>query len=197
MNFLIHLFLSGTNPDIIVGNFMGDFVKGRVGTDYPLDLRAGIILHRRIDRFAESDLVFRRSRYRLSSRYGLYRGVLVDLFYDHFLARQWDKWSDKPLEGYLLWVRTQVEGRAFMLPERLRPIVPLIFGELIPSYTEVSGIARALERMSRRVARVNPLAQGHQELARNYDELLEDFQEFLPRVIDFATDEKTRLINGS
>ena len=89
---------------------------------------------------------FRQSRQRLASRYGLYRGVMVDLFYDHFLALEWEAWSDEPLDVWLARVRGIVESHRSSLPERLQGLVPTIFGELLPSYREVVGIGRALER---------------------------------------------------
>lgn len=182
MNFLLHLHLSGDDPDLLTGNLMGDFVKGRLGDMYPPAITAGIVLHRRIDSFAQHHPVFRRSYGRIAPHYGLWRGVLVDLFYDHFLALEWDEWAEEPLADYLAWARNAVEGRHECLPERLQSLVPVIFEELLPSYREVAGISLALERMSRRVRRDNPLAGGAGELMRNYADLREDFRCFMPLI---------------
>ncbi len=89
MNFLAHLALSGNRAEIMVGNLMGDFVKGRLDGRFPAGIQFGLELHRRIDRFAEDSEHFIRSRHRIDGRFGLFRGALVDLFYDHFLARNW------------------------------------------------------------------------------------------------------------
>ena len=187
MNYLFHLFLSGDDPEILAGNFMGDFVKGPLGDAYPPRLRLGIELHRRIDSFARDQVHFNRSRLRLDARFGLYRGILVDLYYDHFLALTWNDWSQEPLEDYLCRTRRLVQGNHSFLPERLQQILPIIFEELLPSYREPAGIGRALERMSRRVKRVNPLAGGGAELARHYQQLQEDFLGFLPEAREFST----------
>ena len=88
---------------------MGDFVKGRVDDGTPHPLRDGIMLHRRIDSFAEHHPLFLRSRQRLAPRYGLYRGVMVDLFYDHFLAVDWEELSPEPLDDWLVRMRMVVE----------------------------------------------------------------------------------------
>jgi acyl carrier protein phosphodiesterase len=186
MNYLSHLYLSGTDPEILVGNFMGDHVKGRLVGQYPARIMDGVMLHRRIDSFADSDPFFQQSRSRLSPGYGLYRGVLVDLFYDHFLAVEWQDWSGEALSDYLERVRLVVADYSRVLPERLQQLFPQILTELLPSYLEVAGIASALERMSRRVKRANPLAGGEQELLRLYDALRDDFHHFLPAASVFA-----------
>lgn len=188
MNYLFHLFLSGSDPEVVTGNFMGDFVKGRLDGLTPAGLRRGVELHRRIDSFARDDESFNRSRLRIAPGFGLYRGVLVDLFYDHFLALYWSRYSPEPLEPYLARTRRIVESRHALLPERLREIVPLIFDDLLPSYRDPEGIGRALMRMSRRIPRENPLAAGGTELVRLYGELEEDFQRFLPAARRFSDD---------
>ena len=186
LNYLFHLFLSGDDPEVLTGNFMGDFIKGPLGDAYPPRLRQGIDLHRRIDSFARDQADFNRSRLRLDPTFGLYRGILVDLYYDHFLALSWDQWSRESLDDYLIRVRRIVEGQRLLLPERLREIVPVIFEDLLPSYLEPAGVGRALERMSRRVKRSNPLAGGGAELSRHYEGLREDFLGFLPEVREFS-----------
>lgn len=186
MNYLFHLYLSGDDPDILTGNFMGDFVKGRIGDEYPPGVRRGLILHRRIDSFAEGEPSFNRSRARISGRFGLYRGILVDLYYDHFLAAHWGDYCDEPLKRYLARARRAVEERERLLPQRLKELVPVIFEEMIPSYLEADGVGGALRRMAKRVRRANPLACGGEELARHYPELYGDFLSFVPAAWEFA-----------
>lgn len=180
------MLLSGDDDQILAGNFMGDFVKGPLADRFPGRISQGLALHRRIDSFASRDELFQRSRLRLDSHYGLYRGVLVDLFYDHFLVTEWSSWSNEPFGRYLARTRLIVEGQRDELPERLQKLVPIIFDELLPSYGTVAGIAHALERMSRRVVRENPLAGAERELELNYGGLRDDFRSFLPGVRRFA-----------
>jgi len=182
MNFLFHLHLSGNDPDILTGNLMGDFIKGKIGDEFPARLRDGIILHRRIDSFAQNHPLFRLSKKRIEPTYGLWRGVLVDLFYDHILALDWQEWSDIPFETYLRQARDMVDGNSRYLPERMKTVVPVIFEELLPSYRKIDGIGRALERMARRISRSNPLVGGEAELVRNYAGFCEDFRLFMPLV---------------
>lgn len=190
MNFLAHLFLSGADPELLVGNLLGDFVKGRLDGNFPAGIERGIFLHRRIDSFAGRNLHFLRSKRRIDASFGHYRGVLVDLFYDHFLAVQWDDYADVPLQPFLSGARRIVLEYEEILPERLARVVPVIFADLLPSYLEVNGIERALQRMSTRIARPNRLGEGGAELRRHYDGLLDDFREFLPELQGFVRSEK-------
>ena len=186
MNFLAHLHLSGDDPDILTGNMMGDFVKGRLDGRFPPRVTLGLELHRRIDSFAGRHQVFQTSRRRIELRFGLYRGVLVDLFYDHFLAVHWHLYSAEPLAEFIARSEALVRSRAAHLPERLERVVPAIFGEWIPSYAEPEGIGRVLGRMAARVGRPNPLADGVGELLHCYDRLRDDFSQFYPDIIAFA-----------
>ncbi|MDO9080701.1 MAG: ACP phosphodiesterase [Desulfuromonadales bacterium] len=188
MNILFHLYLSGSDPELLVGNFMGDFVKGPLDDTYPPRIRQGLLLHRKIDAFAQRDLHFQRSRLRLPPHYGLYRGVLIDLFYDHFLASEWTSWSAVPFADYLVWAQQLVEKERTILPPRLQELVAPIFNEILPSYQRVAGTELALRRMARRLRRANPLAEGGGELTRHYAGLQEDFAGFTLAVQKFSAD---------
>jgi acyl carrier protein phosphodiesterase len=186
VNFLAHLLLAGPDPELLTGNLMGDFVKGRLEGRFPPGIERGIVMHRRIDSFADADEYFNVSRKRLDPSFGLYRGVLVDLFYDHFLALSWNVYSPVPLDSFLRASHRTVRAHERQLPEQLRTLLPVIFSELLPSYLEPAGIDRALARMGRRIVRPNPLAEGGRELRRHYPELQRDFALFFPRITGFA-----------
>jgi len=182
------MYLSGDNPELLVGNFMGDFVKGPLGDAYPPRIRQGLMLHRKIDSFAQKDADFQASRLRLPAHYGLYRGILVDLFYDHFLAKGWADWSDTDLTHYLSRTRRIIETYRPIMPLRLQGLIPVMFDELLPSYSSIAGIESALRRMSKRVKRANPLAAGGGELTVHYAALRSDFERFMAAVQKFSTD---------
>lgn len=188
MNFLCHMLLSGNDDLILTGNFMGDFVKGPLEGRFHPRVRQGVVLHRRIDSYANRDRHFQASRQRLAPSFGLYRGVLVDLFYDHLLVRHWRQWSDEPFESFLSRTRRAIEAQHSELPPELQRLMPTIFDELLPSYGRIDGIAAALGRMSRRVSRPNPLAQGAGELERQYAGLLQDFNGFMPGLRTYCED---------
>ncbi|NJD90846.1 MAG: DUF479 domain-containing protein [Geobacter sp.] len=182
MNFLCHMYLSGDDDQLMIGNFMGDFVKGRLGDRFPHRIGQGLALHRWIDSYASRSELFQQSRRRLDPHYGLYRGVLVDLFYDHFLAASWSSWSTEPLAAYLARTEAVLRANSSLLPERLQPLLPYIFSDMLPSYAEVGGIGQALARMARRVRRANALAGGEAGLRRHYPALQADFNAFLPLI---------------
>jgi acyl carrier protein phosphodiesterase len=188
MNILFHLYLSGDDPELLVGNFMGDFVKGPLDDTYPHRVRQGLLLHRKIDAFAQRNANFQCSRLRLPPHYGLYRGVLVDLFYDHFLAKEWSSWSGVAFADYIAWAQKIVETHRTILPPRLQELALPIFNEILPSYQKIAGTELALRRMSKRVRRANPLAAGGEELTRHYEELQSDFAKFTPEVRQFVAD---------
>jgi acyl carrier protein phosphodiesterase len=188
VNFLAHLDLSGRNPEILVGNLMGDFVKGRLEGRYSAGIGAGLELHRRIDRFAEGNPHFINSRHRIDGRFGLFRGALVDLFYDHYLARNWLRYHSEPLPSFILACQTTVSAHKAVLPPPLAQRLPELFESWLPSYCEMEGIDMVLERMSRRFKRQNPLAEGCGELQRNYRTLEEDFFRFYPELQGYVAD---------
>jgi acyl carrier protein phosphodiesterase len=188
MNFLVHLFLSGNDNDLLVGNLLGDFVKGRLEGQYPVRIEQGIALHRHIDSFCAGNRQFLLSKRRIDPSFGHYRGVLVDLFYDHFLARNWVDHGEIPFHQFLSDTRRVMEEYRAYLPERLRALIPFIFSELLPSYLEIEGISSALGRMSTRIKRRNRLGEGGKELKSHYLALHEDFHIFFPELRRFVRD---------
>jgi len=165
----------------MVGNLMGDFIKGRLlPGHYPAGIMEGVQLHRSIDSFAAANEYFRCSKRRLSDPCGLYRGVMVDLFYDHFLAREWDVYADLPLTDYIECAYRVLREHRQILPERLERMLPALFTEWLPSYREIEGVELALQRMGMRLKRANPLATGGDELRKQYAGLHDDFSRFFP-----------------
>jgi acyl carrier protein phosphodiesterase len=187
VNFLAHLFLSGDTPQILVGNVMGDFVKGKLNGRFPAGIEQGILLHREIDSFSGQNLHFLCSKRRLDGVFGHYRGMLVDLFYDHFLAAHWEDYAAVPLPLLLsdAW-RVLCEHREF-LPDKLQHIMPFMFREWLPLYRDLGGIAAVLSRMSVfRLKRVNRLGEGAEALRKQYKEFYGDFRKFFPELIAFS-----------
>jgi len=183
MNHLMHLFLSGNDPEILVGNLMGDFVKGRLDDRFPPGISRGLEIHRRIDSFAAGNELFLRSKRRIDPRYGHFRAILVDIFYDHFLACCWSDFSPLSLEGFLCSCHQTLSRYEDQLPPRLQELVPRMFSRhWLIAYREPAGIESALRRMSERLARKNPLAEGFGELLEKRDLLLLDFRAFLPEI---------------
>ncbi|BCR05859.1 ACP phosphodiesterase [Desulfuromonas versatilis] len=191
MNYLLHLYLADPTPESLLGNLMGDFVKGRLDESISPELRQGITLHRRVDSFAHDHDLVRRSKNRISPRYGHYRSIMVDIFYDHFLARNWQRYAPMPLESFAAGVYRLLQEREAQLPTGLRRIAPrMIAHNWLVSYRDVQVIGRVLAGVSGRLRRANPLAEGLGELTRNYDVLQEDFETFVTDLEAFVAEIK-------
>ena len=182
MNHLAHALLAAEAPLLLAGNLAGDFVKGRLDRLPPTPLMAGIRMHRGIDAYTDRHPVFMRSRGRVAPR--RVSGVIVDVAYDHFLARHFDRYSDLPLEAFAgRAYRTLLEHQA-LLPPRLRGLLPRIVAEdWLVSYRWLEGVERTFARLSRRVA---ALAAGTDQIRARYGPLEADFLEFYPELARFA-----------
>ncbi|MEJ2199790.1 MAG: ACP phosphodiesterase [Desulfuromonadaceae bacterium] len=188
MNYLFHLYLAdGTAADLL-GNLMGDFVKGRLDQSYPAAVRRGIERHRRIDSFAQSNAVARRSRRRLDPCFGHCRGILVDMFYDHFLAKNWSRHAELPLAVFSQRVYGLLEIHHQILPPGLQRIAPhMIAHNWLESYGDLETIGRVLQRIEARLSRPHQLGRGIGELRKHYRALEEDFGHFLAEATAYVT----------
>ena len=187
MNFLAHLYLSDGSDEGLLGALMGDFVKGPLAGAYAPGILRGIALHRRIDAFTDAHPVVLRSKHRVSGPRRRYAGIMVDMFYDHFLARDWADFSSEPLDGFSRRAYRLLEDHAAVLPERLRSIAPAMARtDWLGSYARVESIHTALDRMARRLTRENALPGSAGELEQRYPEFEEDFRAFLPEVRHYA-----------
>ena len=176
MNFLAHALLAGDDPALVVGGVVGDWIKGPLPAGLPPDLARGVALHRAIDSHAETHPAFRRSRARMSPARRRYAGVLVDIFYDHLLARDWAVFHPQPFSEFRALAYHRVASRRDDLPEHSRFSLELMASEdWFGSYARIEGIADVLARMSRRVRRSNPLAGGEVELLADPEGFAADF----------------------
>jgi len=180
MNFLAHAYLAGDDPALIVGGVVGDWIKGPLPGALPADLARGVALHRAIDSHAETQAAFCRSRNRMSATRRRYAGVLVDIFYDHLLARDWAQHHDAALADYCARIYRLIDARLGDLPEPAHHVLRLMASEdWLQSYAEIDGIADVLHRMSRRARQPNPLAGGEIEFENEVAGFTEDFRVWL------------------
>jgi acyl carrier protein phosphodiesterase len=182
MNFLAHAALAGPDWADRLGAMLGDFVKGPLPAGLPPAVAAGVELHRRIDSFAETHPAFRESRSRVSPERRRYAGIMIDLFYDHFLARHWQSYSAQPLEAFAAEIYALMAAHSELLPPRLAQILPSMrAGDWLSSYRSLENVGYALDRMSRsRLTRPNTLAGSAAELEARYQEFERDFLVFFP-----------------
>jgi acyl carrier protein phosphodiesterase len=180
MNYLMHLYLSDGSDTGLLGNLMGDFVKGPVDNSLPAALRRGVEEHRRLDAFAHTNPDFKRSRQRLDPRFRHCRSVMVDIFYDHILARNWDHYHPQPLENFAGHVYSLLQIHSGLLPAGLQRIAPrMIERDWLTSYRDTQVVGKVLQSLSRRLSRLNFLEQGLPELQTHYPELQQDCRQFV------------------
>lgn len=185
VNWLAHLRLAPEDPMLAIGNLCGDFVAGVDLTRLPAALQRGIFQHRAIDRFVDGHAVMLRSRQRLGPGLRRFAGVLIDVFYDHFLARDWDTHGDgRPLGSFAASTYALLERHAAVLPDRLRQALPAMRAEdWLTGYARLDGIDRTLARMATRLRRPTPLAEGGALLRAAYAPLGSDFAELWPELV--------------
>ena len=189
MNFLAHALLAGDSPALVVGGVVGDWIKGPLPAGLPEDLARGVALHRAIDTFAETHPAFCASRARMSPARRRYAGVLVDIFWDHLLARDWARYGEEGLGSYCALVYRQIADRRDHLPASSHHALELMAREdWLQSYSGLEGIADVLARMSRRARQPNPLAGGEVEFIAAAEGFERDFRAWLPDAQRFVAD---------
>lgn len=183
MNFLAHLFLSGARPLVIVGNFMGDAVKGRDLSRFSQELEQGIRLHRAIDHFTDSHPLQRSGRERSRAYAGRYSGVVMDLFYDHLLASEWSRWHPEPLPDFAQRMYELLTDHQHLMPARTQEMLPyMVKYDWLASYARVEGLARALNGLAQRVPEGHVMRGSEQVLLDNMNEFRSEFELFLPQL---------------
>ncbi len=187
MNVLAHIYLSGDSDEIIIGNYIGDYVKGRDYLKYPELVKKGIILHRHIDAFTDKHPVVHRSQIHFTRKYHKYAGVVVDILYDHFLTREWDTFSRRPLESITYQFYRAMVNNYEILPPKVKDRFPFfIINNWIESYKTSNGLRKVLNALSRRTSLPSETKFAIKSLKKNYYSLDEDFMEFFPQLIEYV-----------
>ncbi len=187
MNFLAHLYLSGSNIDIRLGNFIGDYVKGKHFDEYPVDVQKGITLHRAIDSFTDKHPSTHSCIELLRPGYGKYSGVVVDVLFDHILANEWAKYSESDLKWFARRFYLQMVYRYSRLPDRVKEFLPfMIKSNRLYSYRTQDGLKRALEIMSSVTSLPENSSYAMEILNQNYPLLSAHFNTLFPEMIEFV-----------
>ena len=190
MNYLVHLYLAGEDAELQLGGLMGDFVKGPIPAGYPEKLAMGLHLHRRIDSLAQNSPHTRQSRQRLQPKFGHGRGIIIDIFYDHFLASNWTDHSSEPLENYAARVYRLLQRSHQQLPAGLQQVAPrMIEQNWLVSYQHQAVVGHALNRIAQRLSRPLPLAEGVDDLATHELSFRQDFTGFMAEATEFVKQE--------
>jgi acyl carrier protein phosphodiesterase len=197
MNYLVHFLLAGDDDELRLGNLLGDFVKGRVENfahhGLTERLRTGIQMHRTIDAFSDRHPAVRRSKQLLAPQYGKLSGVIVDVFYDHVLARRWSEYHSRPLSIYAQDIYRTLRGNLHRMPAPVHPLIEAMSrGDWLRGYAHQRGIERALQGMAARRPVAAAIATAGDVLSARFDDFSRDFDEFLPdlreRCVEFLTE---------
>lgn len=190
MNFLAHLYLSGVDEKVMIGNFIGDFVKGKdLETRYDLQIAKGVRLHREIDFFTDSHPIVKQSKDRLREKYRHFSGVIVDIYYDHFLAKNWSDYSDQLLPDYADKCYSVILSHETSLPEEVKYMLQyMIKGNWLVNYSKMEGIHRALSGMARRSKFDSKMEEASVDLQRDYADYEKEFASFFPLLKDYCHD---------
>jgi acyl carrier protein phosphodiesterase len=188
MNYLAHIFLSGEDREIQIGNFIGDAIKGKDYLNFPKQIRKGILLHRQIDAFTDTSDIVHRSKKRLHPRYGHYAGVIIDILYDHFLCVNWSMYSSQALDEFISDFYKFIQLKSNSLPEEIQRIIPyLIKQDWFTKYQSIAGMKRVLIGMENQIKHDSPLHRGVEDLELRFNDLNIDFNEFFPQLIQHVS----------
>ncbi len=188
MNFLAHIYLSGNNDLIKIGNFMADGIRGNDYLNFPSEVKKGILLHRQIDTFTDAHPVFRKSKHRLHEAYGHYSGVIIDILYDHFLAKNWNNYSNEKLIDFAQNFYQSLLDNQDILTDRTKGMLPyMIARNWLVSYETVTGISMILFQMDHRTKYKSKMQFATKELEQYYTEFEEEFTSFFKELIHFTT----------
>ena len=188
MNFLAHLYLSQNNPNTMIGNFIADHIVGNHYKEYSYEIQQGIFLHREIDTFTDTHQVVKKSKRRLHKRYRHYNGVIIDIFYDYFLAKNWACYSAIPLEVFADSIYNLLQKKSPELPIKSQHFIKyMIKYNLLFNYQFKDGIERVLQGMNSRTKGKSQMHLAIQDLQNLEYEFENDFRFFFKDLSEFTT----------
>ncbi len=187
MNFLAHIYLSFEDPEISLGNFFADHIKGKKYLHFPKRIQKGILLHRAIDSFTDAHPTPKLSSKRLHKNYRHYSRVIVDIFYDHFLAKNWNDYSDRPLADFTEDFYALLEANYDLLPPGTQRMLPyMIADNWLLNYANLDGITQVLQGMNRRTQNKSKMHNAIGDLQEHYPLFEKEFRQFFPELITFS-----------
>lgn len=189
MNYLAHLYLSGSNEKLMVGNFIGDFVKGKQWEKYHPEIGKGILLHRQIDTFTDNHPKFNEARIHFKSDFGRYSGIIVDFLFDHYLAKNWASYSEKSLSQFTKQAHLVLLKNFLRLPAQVQQFLPfLISNKRLESYANINGIIEAVGVMSKYSSLPNKPELLEEIWLKKYHILEENFTAFMPELYRYSNE---------
>lgn len=190
MNFLAHQYLSGDNKDIRLGNFIADHVKGKAYLKFSENIQKGIILHRKIDSFTDSHPIVKNNAKLYSQNYGRYSSVVIDVIYDHFLAKNWSNFHQRTLSKFVDESHSIFIKNFLILPPRIKMFLPfLIKSRRLETYSSLDGIKQTLDIMAKHTSLPNESDFAISQTKKNYNILEKDVDLFISEIIQYVQNE--------
>ena len=187
MNFLAHIYLSFDDDELTIGNFIADSIRSKNYQHLPLRMQKGVLLHREIDTYTDAHQIPKQSSKRLHKNYSHYSRVIVDIFYDHFLAKNWKQYSDVPLDSYVDQFYDLLEKNYQWLPDNIRHMMPyMIADNWLVNYARLEGIGRVLNGMNRRTKNRSKMNYAIHDLEIHYESFENEFTIFFEELITFS-----------
>jgi acyl carrier protein phosphodiesterase len=187
LNYLAHIYLSGDSDELIIGNFIGDYVKGQQFLNYPSEVAKGIVLHRKIDSFTDSHPCISECILKLRPVYGKYAGIVVDIFLDHFLALNWESYSKEELPEFANRFHALLWANFFQLPSQVKVMVPfLVRNKRLESYATIDGVEKTLVVMAKHTSLPALADLGIKVLEEEYQFFNGMFNRFFPQLIEYV-----------
>ncbi|KEO74483.1 acyl carrier protein phosphodiesterase [Anditalea andensis] len=187
MNFLAHAYLSFGDPKVLIGNYIGDFVRGDLTKTYEPEIIIGVQLHREIDTFTDTHPVVKEAQSLLRPIYARYSTVITDMYFDHFLSKFWEEYHPVPIDIYAAQVYEILNGhKAILPPNFLIAFDMMVSYNWLVSYGRLDGIRDAMIGVSKRTSFNSKMETAHLFLEENYDVLLAHFKEFFPLLVTYS-----------
>lgn len=197
MNYLAHAYLSFRQPELLVGNMISDYVKGKAKFDYPPGIQRGIQLHRAIDSFTDEHPINQHAKKVFRPAVGLYAGAFVDVVYDHFLAKDSLAFPGESLPGYSQWVYETIGGYADHFPEKFASIFPYMKSQdWLSNYPQKWGIEKSMAGLVRRAKYLEDSGPAFAAFEASYDHLEACYIRFFPELLLFVNNYYRQLLTA-
>ena len=197
MNYLAHAYLSFGNADILAGNMISDFVKGKQKFNYTEGIQKGITLHRMIDTFTDAHEATHAARQYFKPAVGLYSGAFADVMYDHFLALDETLHTEQQLEIFTVNTYSALDKYVDIMPQRFAQMFPYMKEQnWLYNYRTIDGINKSFGGVVRRAVYLNNSASAFDAFLKHYNELKECYEAFFPHVKRYANEQLHVLLSN-
>ncbi len=187
MNFLAHIFLSCDNEDLLIGNFIADFIRNNEVGNYSSSIQEGIYLHRQIDTYTDKHPIVKQGVHRLQPFHHKYAPVVIDILYDYLLAVNWQRYSGEKLDQFANSIYEILNDRMEELPLKLKKRLPgMIEANWLQAYGTKKGMLFTFQKMDERTSFPSNFSEAFSHLEADFDAYNEEFQTFFPELIQFV-----------